>query len=527
MVGIFPSSRPNIAVRVIPKLPATLTASGGLGVTKVGGVWTFSPQWQNLQLIAPGVMLDPTTKEIWTRDPISNIYNRMTLGGLGQALFWGTSTTSLTIATSGTIVLTTQSNKDWPLGSFLQVASQGTPADYMVGQVTAYVGNQLTLNVVGGQTVGHVHADWLITPTIAGVPTVTLTVGTSVIVGGTSGNYLFDNAGILGEKTPTQLTADVGLFTSTIKGAVPASGGGTLNFLRADGTWASGATVTVGDTPPASPNPGALWWDSVGANLYIWYIDPTGPGQWVVVINQQGATANFVQKTGDTMTGSLSFGPGATANIPLPTTSVATFTTGTGGFPAGGGSGTYTVPAGCRRIEVRAMGGGGGGAGSGTTPGAAGAGGNTTFGPSIVANGGGAGTTSGGLATGGTASGCDVAIAGGNSGYGINAGSQPGGDGGVGVFGGNGKGSFYTLTAAAGLAAPANTGGGGGGASCGATAASGSGGGAGGYGERAINSPAATYAYAVGAGGAAGTAGTSGAAGGAGGSGIIIVKEFY
>jgi len=34
-----------------------------------------------------------------------------------------------------------------------------------------------------------------------------------------------------------QLTAIVNLFTSTLSGAVPASGGGTVNFLRADGTW--------------------------------------------------------------------------------------------------------------------------------------------------------------------------------------------------------------------------------------------------------------------------------------------------
>ena len=30
-------------------------------------------------------------------------------------------------------------------------------------------------------------------------------------------------------------------FTNTTEGAVPASGGGTTNFLRADGTWATPA----------------------------------------------------------------------------------------------------------------------------------------------------------------------------------------------------------------------------------------------------------------------------------------------
>ncbi len=40
--------------------------------------------------------------------------------------------------------------------------------------------------------------------------------------------------------TSTQLTADLNLFTSGLQGLVPASGGGTANFLRADGTWAAG-----------------------------------------------------------------------------------------------------------------------------------------------------------------------------------------------------------------------------------------------------------------------------------------------
>lgn len=38
--------------------------------------------------------------------------------------------------------------------------------------------------------------------------------------------------------TGTQATALLDLFTSALKGLAPASGGGTVNFLRADGTWA-------------------------------------------------------------------------------------------------------------------------------------------------------------------------------------------------------------------------------------------------------------------------------------------------
>jgi hypothetical protein len=38
--------------------------------------------------------------------------------------------------------------------------------------------------------------------------------------------------------TGTQLTTLLDPFSSSLKGAVPASGGGTTNFLRADGSWA-------------------------------------------------------------------------------------------------------------------------------------------------------------------------------------------------------------------------------------------------------------------------------------------------
>ena len=50
--------------------------------------------------------------------------------------------------------------------------------------------------------------------------------------------------------TATQLTAMLNAFTSVLKGLVPASGGGTTTFLRADGTFAapaagSGASLGV------------------------------------------------------------------------------------------------------------------------------------------------------------------------------------------------------------------------------------------------------------------------------------------
>lgn len=49
--------------------------------------------------------------------------------------------------------------------------------------------------------------------------------------------------------TVTQVTSMLNNFTSALKGLAPASGGGTTNFLRADGTWAA---------PPSAPSSSLL-----------------------------------------------------------------------------------------------------------------------------------------------------------------------------------------------------------------------------------------------------------------------------
>ena len=60
-------------------------------------------------------------------------------------------------------------------------------------------------------------------------------------------------ATIKGRLTGTQATTLIDPFTSALKGVAPASGGGTTNFLRADGTWAAPAGGGTGDvTGPAS-----------------------------------------------------------------------------------------------------------------------------------------------------------------------------------------------------------------------------------------------------------------------------------
>ena len=61
--------------------------------------------------------------------------------------------------------------------------------------------------------------------------------GGSTSPGGSNTQVQYNNSGAFGGYTNTQLTALLDAFTSSLKGVVPASGGGTTNFLRADGSW--------------------------------------------------------------------------------------------------------------------------------------------------------------------------------------------------------------------------------------------------------------------------------------------------
>lgn len=84
------------------------------------------------------------------------------------------------------------------------------------------------------------------TLSFAAVPLGTLaTQANNTVVGNVSGGALAPVA-----LSKTQLTTLINAFSATLSGAVPASGGGTTNFLRADGSFAAPAY-------PTSANPSA------------------------------------------------------------------------------------------------------------------------------------------------------------------------------------------------------------------------------------------------------------------------------
>lgn len=70
--------------------------------------------------------------------------------------------------------------------------------------------------------------------------------------------------------TGTIPAARLPVFDNTTKGAVPASGGGTSNYLRADGTWAAPAGGGGGGGSSVSTQSGTAYTAVVGdANTYV------------------------------------------------------------------------------------------------------------------------------------------------------------------------------------------------------------------------------------------------------------------
>jgi hypothetical protein len=113
------------------------------------------------------------------------------------------------------------------------------------GSFTVALQNQSANLVFAGPSSGVAQPPTFRSLVAADIPTVTNAMLSTMGAHTYKGNNTASTANP-SDITSTQLTADLNLFTSALQGLVPASGGGTTNFLRADGTWApaSGGGMT-------------------------------------------------------------------------------------------------------------------------------------------------------------------------------------------------------------------------------------------------------------------------------------------
>jgi hypothetical protein len=111
------------------------------------------------------------------------------------------------------------------------IAASGSASDLGAGTVPAARMPALTgdVTMTAGTTTTAIAANAVVNADLAQVATATFKGRTTA------------GTGNVEDLTATQATALLDAFTSTTKGLAPASGGGTANFLRADGTWAAPA----------------------------------------------------------------------------------------------------------------------------------------------------------------------------------------------------------------------------------------------------------------------------------------------
>ena len=218
--------------------PGQIQAALSLFTTSAPGLAPTSPGGSTAFLRADGQWVSP--------------------GGIANGVAHGIAITNSATSVNSAIVL--------GAGQHIVGVAGADPTTQTVAQLTATLGvfSSVLQGVVpasGGGTTTFLRADgsWASPSSASGITGGTIhgvaitsaatTVGTSIVLG--------PNQFLLGQSgadpiaaTAAQATAALNVFTTALQGLTPASGGGTTNFLRADGSWAvppsGGSGITGG-----------------------------------------------------------------------------------------------------------------------------------------------------------------------------------------------------------------------------------------------------------------------------------------
>jgi len=225
----------------------TVTAGGVLNATNTNGGTLTSASVVTANGLAGTVANATTTPAITLSTMVTGIVK-----GNGTALFAATSgtdyapgtagnTTGIVKSTTGTGALTTAVAADFPI---LNQNTTGT-ASNITGILSAASHPALTGDVTNtAGTVATIISNGVVSNAkLATMPANTFKANNTL------------GAASPSDITGTQATALLDVFTSTAKGLVPASGGGTTGFLRADGTFAVPSGTNAGTVTSVSVTP--------------------------------------------------------------------------------------------------------------------------------------------------------------------------------------------------------------------------------------------------------------------------------
>lgn len=264
-------------------IPMTITSAAGVvssfALAATALTWNGSP------------MVNLASTPVWTgtHDFTSNGANLRWTGNDPRALIsesdGGTDTKNWllrAVSNQFAISLATDAAPFSAVSDAILISRTTTTPNVITLNGTVQNGSNLIPNVASSPT-------WSGTHTFSNVPVVPNDSWTYAKIQNVSATSRFlgritAGAGDIEELTGTQGTTLLDVFTSGLKGLAPASGGGTTNFLRADGTWAAADGTPGGsDTAVQYNNAGAFGgsstlfsWDNAGVALSVGSSATTG-----------------------------------------------------------------------------------------------------------------------------------------------------------------------------------------------------------------------------------------------------------